>query len=85
VVRVAGSFWVFGVVEKGAAMSVNFLIISSDQHRYDCVGVNGHPLLKTPNLDRLKPPISTAWPPKESASRTPIAQSPSASRAGRRF
>ena len=34
-------------------MSVNFLVISSDQHRYDCVGVNGHPLLKTPNLDRL--------------------------------
>jgi len=50
---VGGSFWVFGVVEKGAVMSVNFLIISSDQHRYDCVGVNGHPLLKTPNLDRL--------------------------------
>ena len=31
----------------------NILLIHSDQHRFDCVGVNGHPLLKTPNLDRL--------------------------------
>ncbi len=31
----------------------NFLIIQSDQHRFDCVGANGHPLLKTPNMDRL--------------------------------
>ncbi|MBL7222997.1 MAG: sulfatase-like hydrolase/transferase [Candidatus Brocadiae bacterium] len=32
---------------------MNLLLISSDQHRYDCVGANGHPLLKTPHLDRL--------------------------------
>lgn len=31
----------------------NVLLIHSDQHRYDCLGVNGHPLLKTPVLDRL--------------------------------
>jgi arylsulfatase A-like enzyme len=31
----------------------NFLVIVSDQHRFDCLGVNGHPLLQTPNLDRL--------------------------------
>ncbi|MCB8922171.1 MAG: sulfatase-like hydrolase/transferase [Ardenticatenaceae bacterium] len=31
----------------------NILFIHSDQHRYDCVGVNGHPLLQTPHLDRL--------------------------------
>ena len=31
----------------------NVLLIQSDQHRYDCVGANGHPLLRTPNLDRL--------------------------------
>ena len=31
----------------------NILLIHSDQHRYDCLGVNGHPLLQTPNLDRL--------------------------------
>lgn len=31
----------------------NILLIQSDQHRYDCVGANGHPLLKTPNMDRL--------------------------------
>ena len=31
----------------------NILFIYSDQHRYDCVGANGHPLLRTPNIDRL--------------------------------
>lgn len=31
----------------------NILLIHSDQHRYDCVGANGHPLLRTPHLDRL--------------------------------
>ncbi len=34
-------------------MATNILLIHADQHRYDCVGANGHPLLKTPNLDRL--------------------------------
>jgi len=29
------------------------LLIHSDQHRFDCLGVNGHPIVKTPNLDRL--------------------------------
>jgi arylsulfatase A-like enzyme len=32
---------------------MNILLIQSDQHRYDCVGANGHPFLRTPNLDRL--------------------------------
>ena len=31
----------------------NIVLIHSDQHRYDCLGCNGHPLLQTPNLDRL--------------------------------
>jgi arylsulfatase A-like enzyme len=31
----------------------NLLLIHSDQHRYDCVGANGHGFLHTPNLDRL--------------------------------
>jgi arylsulfatase A-like enzyme len=31
----------------------NLLLIQSDQHRFDCLGVNGHPLVKTPHLDRL--------------------------------
>lgn len=31
----------------------NILLIHADQHRQDCVGVNGHPLLQTPALDRL--------------------------------
>ncbi|MEZ4868386.1 MAG: sulfatase-like hydrolase/transferase [Caldilineaceae bacterium] len=32
---------------------VNILLIHADQHRADCLGVNGHPLLKTPHLDQL--------------------------------
>lgn len=31
----------------------NILLIYADQHRFDCVGANGHPFLRTPNLDRL--------------------------------
>ncbi len=31
----------------------NILLIYADQHRFDCVGANGHPLVETPNLDRL--------------------------------
>jgi len=31
----------------------NILFIHSDQHRYDCLGSTGHPVIQTPNLDRL--------------------------------
>jgi len=31
----------------------NILLIYSDQHRYDCVRANGHPLVRTPSMDRL--------------------------------
>ena len=31
----------------------NILLIHSDQHRYDCLGFSKHPLVKTPNMDRL--------------------------------
>ena len=34
-------------------MPPNILFIFSDQHRYDCLGAHGHPLLATPHLDRL--------------------------------
>lgn len=36
-----------------SAKPPNLLLIHADQHRYDCIAVHGHPLLKTPNLDRL--------------------------------
>jgi arylsulfatase len=32
---------------------VNLLLIMTDQHRGDCLGCDGHPAVKTPNLDRL--------------------------------
>jgi arylsulfatase A-like enzyme len=31
----------------------NILLLHADQHRADCLGVNGHPFVQTPNLDRL--------------------------------
>jgi arylsulfatase A-like enzyme len=31
----------------------NILLVHTDQHRFDCVGANGHPFLQTPHLDRL--------------------------------
>ena len=31
----------------------NILFIMTDQHRWDCIGVNGNQLIKTPNIDRL--------------------------------
>ncbi|MCC7147278.1 MAG: sulfatase-like hydrolase/transferase [Phycisphaeraceae bacterium] len=31
----------------------NILLIQADQLRFDCLGVNGHRLVRTPNLDRL--------------------------------
>ena len=31
----------------------NVLFILVDQHRFDCLGANGHPFLRTPHLDRL--------------------------------
>jgi len=31
----------------------NILFIMTDQLRYDCLGINGNPIIHTPNLDRL--------------------------------
>ena len=31
----------------------NILLIHTDQQRWDAVGVNGNPDIKTPNLDQL--------------------------------
>ena len=48
----------FGVGEPQAAQRPqakrpNILLIMTDQHRWDFMGCAGHPLVKTPNLDRL--------------------------------
>jgi len=37
----------------GDATRPNILLIQSDQHRYDCTGRSGHPLVRTPTLDAL--------------------------------
>jgi len=31
----------------------NVLFVMTDQHRYECLGFHDHPIVKTPNLDRL--------------------------------
>ena len=33
--------------------SPNLLLVVTDQHRGDCLGIDGHPVLSTPNLDQL--------------------------------
>src|SRR5690606_37296520 len=34
-------------------MQPNIVLIHADQHRFDCIGANGHLLVQTPNLDKL--------------------------------
>ncbi|MFN7924372.1 MAG: arylsulfatase [Bryobacteraceae bacterium] len=49
----------FGTAAVGAAQNApqrerpNLLMIMADQHRGDCLGSEGHPVVRTPNLDRL--------------------------------
>jgi len=31
----------------------NFLVIMTEQHRGDCLGIDGHPVLLTPNIDNI--------------------------------
>jgi arylsulfatase A-like enzyme len=38
---------------KDASVAVNVLLITLDQFRGDCLSAAGHPLVRTPNLDRL--------------------------------
>lgn len=38
---------------EGAPKAPNIIFILSDDHRWDHLGILGHPFLKTPNLDRL--------------------------------
>jgi arylsulfatase len=38
---------------EAPARRPNILFIMTDQQRWDCVGANGNPLIRTPNLDRL--------------------------------
>ena len=40
--------------KRGLAMQQpHILLITSDQHRGDCLGINGHPVVSAPNLDYL--------------------------------
>jgi len=41
------------VLAEGTARRPNLLFLMSDQHRWDFMGCTGHPLVQTPNLDRL--------------------------------
>jgi len=31
----------------------NLLLITNDQHRADCLGITGNPVIRTPSMDRL--------------------------------
>ena len=40
-------------LSNGERKSPNILLIYSDQHRYDCLGVAGHPDVDTPHIDEV--------------------------------
>lgn len=43
-----------GLAQTKPAMSKpNILFLMADQHRGDCLGCDGHPVVRTPNLDRI--------------------------------
>ncbi|MEA2064330.1 MAG: arylsulfatase [Gemmatimonadota bacterium] len=39
--------------QPATAKKPNILYLMADQHRYDCMGNSGNPVIKTPNLDRI--------------------------------
>jgi len=41
------------ILAAGPSPRPNILFIMTDQHRWDCIGANGNPLIKTPHIDRL--------------------------------
>ncbi|MBL9192775.1 MAG: sulfatase [Opitutaceae bacterium] len=45
--------WIFGVCTHGVARPPNFVVIFTDDLGYGDLGVQGHPSLRTPNLDRM--------------------------------
>lgn len=44
---------VFAAQLRAAATQPNILFLVADEYRHDCLGVAGHPIVKTPNFDRL--------------------------------
>ena len=39
--------------EEPVSKQPNFLLIMTEQHRGDCLGIDGHPVLLTPNMDSI--------------------------------
>ena len=42
-----------GSAQTQESRSPNFIFILTDDHRYDMLGITGHPLVQTPHLDQL--------------------------------
>ena len=42
-----------GAMQSASGRKKNLLILMADQHKPDCLGIAGHPVVKTPNLDTL--------------------------------
>jgi choline-sulfatase len=42
-----------GFAQSAPRRKKNLLILMADQHKPDCLGIAGHPVVKTPNLDAL--------------------------------
>jgi arylsulfatase len=52
-VAATGGFLARGASMADAKQRPNILFLMSDQHRGDTLGVDGHPCVQTPNLDRI--------------------------------
>lgn len=50
---VAASGLPINLTGKEIQRKPNFIFILTDDHRWDCLGVAGHPFLETPNMDRI--------------------------------
>jgi arylsulfatase len=42
-----------GALSAAAKRPANILFLMADEYRHDCLGVAGHPIVKTPNFDQL--------------------------------
>src|SRR5688500_6618977 len=51
--QLIGALGAVALTGQTAAQKPNILFVCSDQHTSGALGVNDHPIVKTPNLDRL--------------------------------
>jgi len=51
--------FIASIARGRAGKRCNILFVSSDQHANRCLGYMGHPIVQTPNLDRISREVAT--------------------------